>query len=63
MGVPLSKAAKPLEYTCYELAHTWSPSCSAASTEIGLNIFEEALKIYGSVYAVSRFAEHFIVFG
>lgn len=39
--------------SCYELGHTWNPSCRKASQEIFLSVFKEALKIYGSVYVVS----------
>jgi hypothetical protein len=41
-----------LDYTCYELGHTWTPSCKKASFDVFLLVFKEALKIYGSVYFV-----------
>ncbi|XP_060597965.1 transmembrane protein 135-like isoform X2 [Ruditapes philippinarum] len=42
-----------LDYTCYELGHTWTPSCKKASFDVFLLVFKEALKIYGSVYFIA----------
>ena len=53
MGANWSKLLKQVPYSCYELGHTWNPSCSASGVEVGLSSFEEALKIYSSVYIVS----------
>ena len=57
MGISFSKL-RPIEYTCYELAHTWHPSCTHCSVEIGGSVFKEALKIYSSVYVVEDFCSH-----
>ena len=55
MGSSYSKLFRKIPYTCYELGHTWNPSCSASANEVGLICFEEALKIYSTVYFVSEF--------
>ena len=52
MGNSQSTVLRPISYTCYELGHTWNPSCTQSSVEVGLTCFEEALKIYASVYTV-----------
>ena len=53
MGTTCTKLLKPTPYSCYELGHTWNPSCTASSVEVGLTCLEEAIKIYSSVYFVS----------
>jgi hypothetical protein len=53
MGANWSKYFRQIPYSCYELGHTWNPSCSASAVGVGLSSFEEALKIYSSVYFVS----------
>ena len=55
MGANWSKYFRQIPYSCYELGHTWNPSCSASAVEVGLSSFEEALKIYSSVYMVGIF--------
>ncbi|XP_021352621.1 transmembrane protein 135-like isoform X2 [Mizuhopecten yessoensis] len=40
-------------FTCYELGHTWSPSCVKASLGVSFDVFKEALKIYGSLYLIA----------
>ena len=56
MGANWSKYFRQIPYSCYELGHTWNPSCSASAVEVGLSSFEEALKIYSSVYIVGILA-------
>ena len=53
MGTTCTKLLKPTPYSCYELGHTWNPSCTASSVDVGLTCLEEAVKIYSSVYFVS----------
>ena len=53
MGTTFTKLLKPTPYSCYELGHTWNPSCTGSSVEVGLTCLEEAVKIYSSVYFVS----------
>ena len=59
MGGSFSKLLRPVSYNCYELGHTWNPSCTQSSLEVGLTCFEEALKIYTSVYTVSTLFENY----
>lgn len=46
-----------MPYNCYELTHTWTPSCADASAGVGLTCFEEAVKIYTPVYVVRGLLE------
>ncbi|XP_074662662.1 transmembrane protein 135-like [Tubulanus polymorphus] len=43
-------AFSKLEYSCYELGHTWTPHCSHASIGILMIAFKEAFKIYAPLY-------------
>jgi hypothetical protein len=52
MGAEFSKFLRPIYYSCHELGHTWNPSCTGSTVEVGLKCFEEALKIYSAVYFV-----------
>lgn len=47
--------SKPLKlpYSCYDVGHTWCPSCTEAALQVGVGSFYESLKIYGLVYFVS----------
>ncbi|KAL5009518.1 hypothetical protein ScPMuIL_011823 [Solemya velum] len=47
-----SKPAR-ITYTCYELGHTWTPSCKKASIDVLLVVFKESLKIYGTLYMIA----------
>ncbi|XP_011435666.2 transmembrane protein 135 isoform X2 [Magallana gigas] len=44
---------KSVTCTCYELGHTWTPSCLRASTDVLLEVLKQALKIYGTLYTVA----------
>lgn len=50
LGKPLTSK---ITCTCYELGHTWTPSCKKASLDVMLEVFKQAVKVYGSLYAVS----------
>src|SRR6266487_4995017 len=41
-------------FNCYELGHTWEPSCTANALDIGLVVFYEALKLYAPLYIGSH---------
>lgn len=43
---------KSVTCTCYELGHTWTPSCLYASADVALVVLKQALKIYGTLYTV-----------
>jgi len=51
MGSGLSR---PLSYSCYEVAHTWTPHCSAGALDVGFSCVFESLKIYSSVYLLAE---------
>jgi hypothetical protein len=40
--------------TCYELGHTWTPSCIHSSSEVFAYVFYEAMKIYVPLYLISN---------
>ncbi|KAK6171259.1 hypothetical protein SNE40_019486 [Patella caerulea] len=44
---------KTLNYSCYEMGHTWDPHCFSASVHVGKAVFRESLKIYGSLYLIA----------
>nr|XP_022295310.1 transmembrane protein 135-like isoform X1 [Crassostrea virginica] len=44
---------KSVTCTCYELGHTWTPSCLYASADVALVVLKQALKIYGTLYTVA----------
>ncbi|CAG0916114.1 unnamed protein product [Notodromas monacha] len=48
----LSKPVR-LNFSCYDVGHTWSPHCTEASLKVGCAALIESLKIYGVVYFVS----------
>ena len=52
MGKNQSKLLRPVPYNCYEVAHTWDPSCTGSAVNLGLDAYEESLKIYTTVYVV-----------
>ena len=52
MGSGQSKYWAPLPYSCHEVGHTWHPSCTTSTVEVGLTSLFESAKIYASVYAV-----------
>ena len=41
------------EGSCFELGHTWTPSCSVAFWGVFRSCALESLKIYGALYLVS----------
>ncbi len=42
-----------LPYNCYEIGHTWTPSCEEAALDITFTVFTEAIKLYTPVYLFS----------
>ncbi|XP_046374302.2 transmembrane protein 135-like isoform X2 [Haliotis rufescens] len=39
--------------TCYEIGHCWSPYCVQASVDVSKIVFQEAFKLYGSLYLLA----------
>ncbi|XP_063402438.1 transmembrane protein 135-like isoform X4 [Mytilus trossulus] len=50
LGKPLTSK---ITCTCYELGHTWTPSCKKASLDVMIEVFKQAVKVYGSLYAIA----------
>lgn len=44
-----------LNYNCYELGHTWTPSCFNAAAGIGWSSFREGMKLNTAFYLVFQF--------
>ena len=42
-------------FTCYEVAHTWTPSCPKASLMVARDSMKFSLKVYATFYGVSIF--------
>ena len=40
---------------CYQVWHQWTPFCTEAALEVGLNSFKEAFKMYFVLYLVRIF--------
>ena len=47
--------SKLLTCSCYELGHTWEPSCRKAIGEVALHGYKEAFKVYLPLYIVSMY--------
>nr|XP_033804383.1 transmembrane protein 135 isoform X2 [Geotrypetes seraphini] len=45
--------SKSIPHSCYEIGHTWQPSCTVASLNILQGALEEAFKIYGTLYLIA----------
>ncbi|XP_054157368.1 transmembrane protein 135-like, partial [Oppia nitens] len=43
-----------LPYNCYEIGHTWTPSCEDAAIDMTLTVFVEAVKLYTPLYLMSE---------
>ncbi|XP_067675924.1 transmembrane protein 135-like [Haliotis asinina] len=39
--------------TCYEIGHAWTPYCVQASLDVSKIVFQEAFKLYGSLYLLA----------
>jgi len=44
--------SKLLRQSCYELGHTWQPSCVKTALGLALITYSESFKIYAPLYAV-----------
>ena len=42
-----------LSYTCYEIGHTWTPSCYLAAWQTARDSFRFSIKVYCTFYGVS----------
>jgi len=48
------------KYNCYEVGHTWDPSCTYSCLEITGVVFDEALRMYGSLSVAQFFFQLFL---
>merc|ERR1711884_1000747 len=49
MGTSQSKFT-PLPYSCYEVCHTWNPSCTGSAVDVGIACVLQSIKIYSTIY-------------
>ncbi|KAB7497380.1 hypothetical protein Anas_00976 [Armadillidium nasatum] len=49
--------SKLVHETCYELGHTWHPSCSKTSFDMFISSAIASFKIYGVVYLTNLIAK------
>uniref|UniRef100_A0A8C4RP61 Transmembrane protein 135 n=1 Tax=Erpetoichthys calabaricus TaxID=27687 RepID=A0A8C4RP61_ERPCA len=45
--------SKSIPHNCYEIGHTWSPSCTLSSLQITAGALEASLKIYAPLYLIA----------
>ncbi|XP_069615374.1 transmembrane protein 135 isoform X2 [Ranitomeya imitator] len=45
--------SKSIPHSCYEIGHTWNPSCLVSYLQITQGAMEESLKIYAPLYLVA----------
>ena len=60
MPASLSKVAgsvgfRVLPHNCYELAHTWNPSCVGATLDVTKSAALYSLKVYTALYTVTMY--------
>ncbi|MEE6473042.1 hypothetical protein FKM82_009828 [Ascaphus truei] len=49
----MAALSKSIPHSCYEIGHTWHPSCLASYLQITQGAMEESLKIYAPLYLVA----------
>ncbi|ELU03626.1 hypothetical protein CAPTEDRAFT_148469 [Capitella teleta] len=49
----MAALSKLVDCSCYEIGHTWTPSCTRAIYDVGLAGYTESFKIYAPVYIVT----------
>ncbi|XP_069495812.1 transmembrane protein 135 [Ambystoma mexicanum] len=45
--------SKSIPHSCYEIGHTWNPSCTVSYLQITQGALEESLKIYAPLYLIA----------
>ena len=48
----MAALSKSIPHNCYEIGHTWHPSCGVSFVQITRGALEESLKIYAPLYLV-----------
>ncbi|XP_030056017.1 transmembrane protein 135 [Microcaecilia unicolor] len=49
----MAALSKSIPHSCYEIGHTWHPSCTVAYLNIAKGAVEESFKIYGTLYLIA----------
>ncbi|XP_031316368.1 transmembrane protein 135 isoform X2 [Camelus dromedarius] len=49
----MAALSKSIPHNCYEIGHTWHPSCRVAFVHITRGALEESLKIYAPLYLIA----------
>ncbi|XP_063807452.1 transmembrane protein 135 isoform X2 [Pseudophryne corroboree] len=49
----MAALSKSVPHSCYEIGHTWNPSCFTSYLQITQSAMEESLKIYAPLYLVA----------
>lgn len=49
----MAALSKSIPHSCYEIGHTWSPSCTASTLQVTAGALEVSFKIYAPLYLVS----------
>uniref|UniRef100_A0A8D0ZJD6 Transmembrane protein 135 n=1 Tax=Sus scrofa TaxID=9823 RepID=A0A8D0ZJD6_PIG len=49
----MAALSKSIPHNCYEIGHTWHPSCRVAFVQITRGALEESLRIYAPLYLIA----------
>lgn len=49
----MAALSKSIPHSCYELGHTWNPSCTFSTLQVTAGALEVSFKIYAPLYLVS----------
>uniref|UniRef100_A0A286XZJ8 Transmembrane protein 135 n=1 Tax=Cavia porcellus TaxID=10141 RepID=A0A286XZJ8_CAVPO len=49
----MAALSKSIPHNCYEIGHTWNPSCMVSFLQITWGALEESLKIYAPLYLIA----------
>lgn len=49
----MAALSKSIPHSCYEIGHTWSPSCTSSTLQVTAGALEVSFKIYAPLYLVS----------
>ncbi|XP_029106406.1 transmembrane protein 135 [Scleropages formosus] len=49
----MAALSKHINHTCYELGHTWNPSCVESTLQVTAGALEAAFKIYAPLYVIA----------
>ncbi|CAN0228726.1 unnamed protein product [Lampetra planeri] len=49
----MAALSKSIPHNCYEIGHTWDPSCVTAFRQVSWGAFDEAVRIYTPLYLIA----------